>query len=49
MFDFYLGLWNAVCNKNPKVTRQHASLQLLWCVKDWVRNGPSLRYVKKKF
>ena len=22
---------------------------LLRCVKDWVRNGPSLRYAKKKF
>ena len=21
----------------------------LRCVKDWVRNGPSLRYAKKKF
>ena len=27
----------------------HFIMSQLRCVKDWVRNGPSLRYAKKKF
>ena len=34
----------SICSGNVLVQSTHP----LRCVKDWVRNGPSLRYAKKK-
>ena len=40
-----LGLWNGAWGMG----QAHVHELPLRCVKDWVRNGPSLKYAKKKF